>query len=56
MDSKSLIWFGLFIGSTVGGFLPTLWGASFFSLSSVILSGIGGFIGIWIGFKIAKSI
>lgn len=56
MSSKSLIWMGLIIGSTIGGFLPTLWGASFFSLSSFILSVIGGFMGIWIGFKIGKSI
>jgi len=56
MNTKSLIWIGLFVGSTIGGFIPKLWGASFFSLSSLILSVIGGFIGIWIGFKIAKSI
>ena len=44
----------MFVGSTIGGFIPKLWGASFFSLSSLILSVIGGFIGIWIGFKIGK--
>jgi hypothetical protein len=47
---RSRIWFGALIGSTVGGFIPTLWGADLFSYTSVLLSGIGGFAGIWIGY------
>jgi hypothetical protein len=52
MRSK-LIWLGLFVGSTIGGFLPSLWGDSLFSLSSVILTAVGGLVGIWLGFKLS---
>ncbi len=53
---KKFIWIGLGIGSTIGGTLPVLWDstAGFFSFSSVILSAIGGLIGIWAGFKLGK--
>lgn len=54
MDSKSLIWLGLFAGTAVGGLLPTLWGDDAFSLLSIIFSGIGGLAGIWLGYKISK--
>jgi hypothetical protein len=54
--NRSLIWIGLFIGSTVGGLLPQLWGASIFSLLAIILSFLGGLAGIWIGYKIGQSI
>jgi len=53
MDRK-MIWLGLFVGSGIGTYIPTLWGAGVFSLPSVILSAIGGVIGIWIGFKISQ--
>ncbi|MEK9177488.1 MAG: hypothetical protein AAB777_00025 [Patescibacteria group bacterium] len=56
MNLRSLIWFGVFAGSTVGGFIPKLWGASLFSMSSVILSAIGGLAGIWIGYKLSQII
>lgn len=54
MSSKSLIWIGVFVGSTIGSYIPTLWGAGFLSFSSVILSTIGGLIGIWGGFKLSQ--
>jgi hypothetical protein len=53
MESKSFIWLGLFIGSTLGGFIPMLWGGDLFSFSSIILSGLGGIVGIYIFFKIS---
>jgi hypothetical protein len=37
------------IGSTIGGLLPALWGGSTFSYTSVLLSGVGALIGLWIG-------
>jgi predicted MFS family arabinose efflux permease len=49
MRSRSAIWLGVLIGSTIGGFIPELWGAGMFSYSGVLLSGVGGFIGLWIG-------
>ncbi len=54
MNSKSLIWLFLIIGSTVGSFIPELWGAGFLSMSSVLLSAVGGIVGIWIGFKLSN--
>lgn len=40
------------VGSTLGGFVPSLWGDSLFSISSVFFTMIGGIAGIWIAFKI----
>lgn len=49
--SKTLVWIGLIVGSTIGGFIPELWGAGMFSLAGVIGSTIGGIAGIWFGVK-----
>ncbi len=54
MSSKPLIWIGLFIGSSVGSYIPAFWGADIFSASSVILGSIGGLFGVWIGFKLSQ--
>ena len=43
----------MIVGSTVGGFVPALWGDSMFSMSSIILSTIGGVAGIVLGYKIS---
>ena len=53
MNSRPLIWIGMFIGSTVGGFVPMLWGDSMLSISSIIFSTIGGVAGIILGFKLS---
>jgi hypothetical protein len=55
MDSKSLVWIGMFAGSAIGSYIPTLWGDGFLTFSSVFFSAVGGVIGIWIGFKISKN-
>jgi hypothetical protein len=54
METKKLIWFGAFVGSTIGAYLPNLWGAGMFSFSSVILSALGGILGIYFCFKISQ--
>ncbi len=54
MNSKSFIWGGLLIGSAVGSYIPALWGASVFSLYSVILGAIGGILGVWAGLKLSQ--
>jgi hypothetical protein len=41
--------FGLFIG----GFIPELWGASTFSLASLVFSVVGGIAGIWFGVRLS---
>ncbi|MDE2213127.1 MAG: hypothetical protein KGJ34_01150 [Patescibacteria group bacterium] len=54
MESRTLIWIGLFVGSTIGGLIPELWGAGMFSMSSLFLSGAGAIAGIWVGFKVSR--
>jgi hypothetical protein len=48
------IWLGIFIGSTIGGLILELWDAGVFSYTSVLLSGVGGVAGLWIGFKLGN--
>ena len=50
---RARIWLGILIGSSAGGLIPELWGAGMFSYSSVLLSGVGAFVGLWIGYKAA---
>jgi predicted MFS family arabinose efflux permease len=51
MPSRTLVWFAILIGSTIGGVIPELWGAEMLSFTSLLLSGIGGLVGLWIAFK-----
>ncbi len=39
-------------GTVVGGYLPELWGASGFSLTSLLFSVVGGVAGIWLGLRL----
>ncbi len=45
----------VFIGSIIGGYMPKLFGASLFSISSLLGNGIGGIFGVWIGSKISDG-
>ena len=54
MAQKSAIWWGMFIGSTIGGMIPSLWSAGMFSVSGVFLTAIGGFLGIYAGYRFAE--
>lgn len=51
MERKSAVWLGMIVGSFVGGYIPSLWNSGVFSLSGVLFTAIGGFIGIWLGYK-----
>ncbi len=44
----------MFVGSTIGGLVPELWGANMLSMWSVVLAAVGGFIGVWAGFRLAN--
>ncbi len=46
---------GMIIGSVIGGYLPTLFGVSEFSFTSIITTGIGGIIGVVITYNLTKS-
>jgi len=50
---RARIWMGILIGSSAGGLVPELWGADIFSYSSILLSGVGALVGLWIGYTTA---
>lgn len=54
MSKKTFVWLGLFVGSTIGSFVPALWGSDLMSFSSIFLGALGGLAGIWAGFKFGE--
>lgn len=40
------------IGASAGSYVPMLWGVSSFSMTSVLFSGLGGVLGVYIGYKL----
>jgi uncharacterized membrane protein YeaQ/YmgE (transglycosylase-associated protein family) len=52
MNLKRWVWLGVTVGSAVGGYVPLLWGESAFSITSMVLSFVGGVAGIWAGYKL----
>jgi len=55
MSPKAFIWICVTVGGTVGAYIPDLWGASVFSMSSILLSAVGGLTGVWLGFKVSHG-
>jgi hypothetical protein len=53
MDKK-IVMLGMVFGSFVGGWLPTLFGISAFSFISILASGVGGILGIWLTFRMIR--
>ena len=51
---RSVIGLLAFCGMTVGGFVPELWGAGAFSVSSLLFSALGGVAGVWFGARLAN--
>jgi hypothetical protein len=51
---RTYIWIGILIGSTIGGLVPGLWGGDMFSYSGLLLSGVGAFVGLWLGYKLGS--
>ena len=51
---RKFIWLGLIVGATGGNFVPLLWGGGAFSMSGLLFSVIGGFAGIWLGYKVGN--
>jgi hypothetical protein len=54
MSLKKWVWVGLFVGSTVGGFVPMIWGESAISMTAFVTSFLGGIAGIWAGYECHK--
>lgn len=55
MSNKQTVMIGMTIGSIIGSFIPTLFGADLLSFWSIITTAIGGFIGIYVGWKIGGN-
>lgn len=49
---KLLLYGSVFIFSTIGAYVPVLWHAGFFSMSSIIGGIVGTIVGIWLAFKL----
>lgn len=54
MNTGRIVLIGAGVGSTLGGLIPSFWGASPFSFTSLIFGGIGAFLGIWFSYQIAQ--
>ena len=55
MEDKTIILITTGIGGIIGGYIPTLWSDSSFSIMSLLLSAVGGFLGIYVGYKIVNN-
>jgi uncharacterized membrane protein YeaQ/YmgE (transglycosylase-associated protein family) len=53
---KGLIYLGIFVGGTIGSYIPVLFGQDMFSFASILGSAIGSFIGLWAGYKIGETV
>ena len=54
MSGRKIVWIGATIGSTLGGLVPQLWHAGMLSFSGIVMSTIGGVLGIWAGYRIGR--
>ena len=52
--SRSVIGLCGMFGLFVGGYVPVLWGASSFSVESLLFGALGGFAGVWAGVRLAE--
>ncbi len=50
---RSVIALCVGFGSFVGGYLPTLWGASGLGLESLLFGAAGAVAGIWLGVRVS---
>jgi hypothetical protein len=50
---RSVIGLCVGFGSLVGGYVPELWGASGFSVVSILFGVVGGAAGVWLGVRLS---
>jgi uncharacterized membrane protein YeaQ/YmgE (transglycosylase-associated protein family) len=53
---KSLIYIGIFVGGTIGSYIPTLFGQDMFSIASIVGSLVGSIAGLWIRYKLSTNL
>jgi hypothetical protein len=51
---KKAIWWGMTVGGTIGGYLPSLWGDNSFSFLALILGALGSMAGIYLAYKMTR--
>jgi hypothetical protein len=51
-----VLWMCLAGGSTVGGFVPVLFGQSSFGLAAIVCSALGAAVGVWAAGRISASL
>lgn len=51
MSRKSMIMLGMVVGSVVGSFVTTLLGADSLSVTSLLGSAVGAFLGIYLAYR-----
>jgi len=54
MSMRSVIGICIAMGSIVGSYVPELWGASDFSVSSLVFGALGGVAGLWLGLRLQE--
>jgi hypothetical protein len=54
MSAKVIIYLFASVGSVLGAYVPQIWGAGLFSMSSVLFSGIGAITGLFIGLRFTE--
>ncbi len=55
MDAKKAVMLGMTIGTMVGGYLPSFFGASIFSPVSLLGNVLGGLLGIFIAYRLVNG-
>lgn len=51
-DMRSVTGLCVTMGTIAGGYVPSLWGDSSFSLASVVLAAAGGVAGLWLALRL----
>lgn len=54
MKTKTIVMIAMIVGSTVGGWIPSLWGVDSFSMTSLAFGTLGGIAGIVLGVRLAR--
>jgi hypothetical protein len=52
---RGVIGMCVLFGGLVGGYVPTLWGASSLGVESLLFGAIGSVVGVFVGVRIAES-
>ncbi len=52
--NKAPIWIGMFVCSSLGGWIPILFGAGTISIASIVGSIVGGIGGIYLGYQVSR--